>query len=255
MVDKGAATCTSPPARRRGSASTASSCRSKTEPLTPVDTKQLCYSVLTDEQKLRFEEDHELDFSFGIRSLARFRANVYMQQACVAGAFRVDPVQDHPARGARPAAGRHRAVRQAARPRARHRADRLGQVDDARVDDRQDQHAEQRSHHHRRGSDRVPAPAQDVRSSTSARSAATPTSFKRALKYILRQDPDVVLDRRDARPRDDRGGADHRRDRPPRVRARCTRTARSRASTASSTCSRRTSRRRSARCCRSCSRA
>ncbi|HTR55699.1 MAG TPA: type IV pilus twitching motility protein PilT [Kofleriaceae bacterium] len=65
----------------------------QTEPLTPVDTKQLCYSVMNDAQKLRFEEDLEIDFSFGIRGLARFRANVYMQQSCVAGAFRLVPYQ------------------------------------------------------------------------------------------------------------------------------------------------------------------
>jgi twitching motility protein PilT len=57
----------------------------------PVDTKTLCYSVMNDAQKLRFEEDLEIDFSFGIRGMARFRANVYMQQACVAGAFRIVP--------------------------------------------------------------------------------------------------------------------------------------------------------------------
>src|SRR5580704_1422084 len=65
--------------------------RLQTEPLTPVDTKTLCYSVMNDAQKLRFEEDLEIDFSFGIRGLARFRANVYMQQSCVAGAFRLVP--------------------------------------------------------------------------------------------------------------------------------------------------------------------
>jgi twitching motility protein PilT len=63
----------------------------QTEPLTPVDTKTLCYSVMNDAQKMRFEEDLELDFSFGIRNMARFRANVYMQQSCVAGAFRMVP--------------------------------------------------------------------------------------------------------------------------------------------------------------------
>src|SRR5207237_8069879 len=65
--------------------------RHETDPLEPVYTKQLCYSVMNDAQKLRFEEDLEIDFSFGIRGLARFRANVYMQQSCVAGAFRLVP--------------------------------------------------------------------------------------------------------------------------------------------------------------------
>src|SRR3970040_2029960 len=63
----------------------------RTEPLTPVDTKQLCYSILTDAQKLRFEEDQELDLSFGVKNLARFRANIFMQRGAVAGAFRLLP--------------------------------------------------------------------------------------------------------------------------------------------------------------------
>ena len=63
----------------------------RTDALTPVDTKQLCYSILTDAQKLRFEEDSELDLSFGVKSLARFRANIYMQRGAVAGAFRLVP--------------------------------------------------------------------------------------------------------------------------------------------------------------------
>src|SRR6478736_1974853 len=63
----------------------------RTEAMTPVDTKQLCYSIRTDDQKLRFEEDQELDLSFGVKNLARFRANVYMQRGAVAGAFRLVP--------------------------------------------------------------------------------------------------------------------------------------------------------------------
>jgi twitching motility protein PilT len=60
-------------------------------PLGPIDTKQLCYSVLTDEQKAHFEEDQELDLSFGVKNLARFRANVFMQKGAVAGVFRTIP--------------------------------------------------------------------------------------------------------------------------------------------------------------------
>lgn len=63
----------------------------KTAPLTNVETKQLCYSILTDAQKHRFEEDNELDLSFGVKSLSRFRANIFMQRGAVAGAFRTIP--------------------------------------------------------------------------------------------------------------------------------------------------------------------
>ena len=57
--------------------------------LTPSDTKQYAYSVLTDAQKKRFEEALELDFSFGLRGLARFRCNVFSQRGAVAAVYRV----------------------------------------------------------------------------------------------------------------------------------------------------------------------
>jgi twitching motility protein PilT len=60
-------------------------------PMTPAETKSIIYSVLTDSQKHRFEEDLELDFSFGVKGLARFRANVFFQRGAVAGAFRTIP--------------------------------------------------------------------------------------------------------------------------------------------------------------------
>ena len=49
-------------------------------PLAPAGTKQLAYSILTDMQKQKFEENKELDFSFGVKGLGRFRANVFLQQ-------------------------------------------------------------------------------------------------------------------------------------------------------------------------------
>ncbi|HZS47986.1 MAG TPA: type IV pilus twitching motility protein PilT [Blastocatellia bacterium] len=61
--------------------------------LTPVDTKQLAYSVLTDSQKHRFEEALELDFSFGIKGVARFRANLFNQRGAVGAVFRVIPYE------------------------------------------------------------------------------------------------------------------------------------------------------------------
>jgi len=61
--------------------------------LGPVDTKQIAYSVLTDAQKHRFEEQLELDFSFGIKGLSRFRANVFMQRGAVAAVYRTIPYE------------------------------------------------------------------------------------------------------------------------------------------------------------------
>src|SRR5579862_9710625 len=57
----------------------------------PADSKQLVYSVLTDAQKRRFEETMELDFSFGLRGLARFRCNVFSQRGAVGAVYRLIP--------------------------------------------------------------------------------------------------------------------------------------------------------------------
>ena len=59
--------------------------------LNAAETKQLAYSVLTDSQKKRFEETLELDFSFGIRGVARFRCNVFNQRGAVAAVYRLIP--------------------------------------------------------------------------------------------------------------------------------------------------------------------
>ena len=63
----------------------------KTNPMSPTETKQLCYSILTDAQKHKFEEENELDLSFAVKGLSRFRANIYMQRGAVAAAFRTIP--------------------------------------------------------------------------------------------------------------------------------------------------------------------
>ncbi|MBI2835483.1 MAG: type IV pilus twitching motility protein PilT [Acidobacteria bacterium] len=60
-------------------------------PLTPAETKHLVYSLLTDSQKKRFEETLELDFSFGVRGIARFRCNVFSQRGSVAAVYRLIP--------------------------------------------------------------------------------------------------------------------------------------------------------------------
>jgi len=61
--------------------------------LTPADTKRLAYSVMTDTQKHSFEEKWEFDFSFGIKDLCRFRANIFTQRGSVAAVFRVIPFE------------------------------------------------------------------------------------------------------------------------------------------------------------------
>src|SRR5688500_12199207 len=62
-------------------------------PLTSSETKQLAYSVLTDAQKHRFEENLELDFSFGVKGLSRFRANLFNQRGAVGAVFRAIPYE------------------------------------------------------------------------------------------------------------------------------------------------------------------
>src|SRR5256886_15517857 len=59
--------------------------------LSPKDTLQLAYSVLTENQKKKFETEDELDFSFGIQNLARFRGNCFKQRGCVSMVIRMIP--------------------------------------------------------------------------------------------------------------------------------------------------------------------
>src|SRR3989338_2793563 len=65
----------------------------KMDPLVAEVTKELCYSVLTDSQKAEYEAEQEIDFSFGIKDVARFRGNLFQQKGAVAGVFRRIPFQ------------------------------------------------------------------------------------------------------------------------------------------------------------------
>ena len=128
-------------ASRRSSASTARSRRRAYEVLTPEMTPQLAYSVLTDEQRKRFETTKELDFSFGVKGLSRFRA----QRLPAARRGRRWRSARSPTRSCRSRSSACRRSVQRRSPNrhegagAGHRADRQRQVDDARGDDRPDQ--------------------------------------------------------------------------------------------------------------------
>src|SRR3954454_13307547 len=61
--------------------------------MSAADTKRLAYSVLTDAQKHRFEENLELDFSFGLKGMSRFRANLFNQKGAVGAVFRAIPYE------------------------------------------------------------------------------------------------------------------------------------------------------------------
>ena len=67
--------------------------RVKTDELSADDARKLCYSILTDAQKSRFEATKELDFSFGVKNMARFRANLFFQRGVVSGVFRRVPLE------------------------------------------------------------------------------------------------------------------------------------------------------------------
>ncbi len=192
MLDKGASdlhiTAGSPPRLRIDG----DLVRLQTDALTPVDTKQLCYSVMNDVQKLRYEEDLEIDFSFGIRNMARFRANVYMQQSCVAGAFRIVPYQVIPLEelGLPPTViemcDRPRGLVLVTGPTGSGKSTTLASMID-RINQKRRGHIVtvedpiEFQHSHRGCLVNQREIGRDSQ------------SFKRALKYILRQDPDVVL--------------------------------------------------------------
>ena len=60
-------------------------------PLNPEEAQNICYEILSHEQVMKFEQDLELDFSFAVKDTARFRGNLFRQQQSVAGVFRMIP--------------------------------------------------------------------------------------------------------------------------------------------------------------------
>ena len=130
--------------------------------LTPADTKQLAYSVLTDAQKKRFEETLELDFSFGIRGLARFRCNMFNQRGAVGAVYRLIPetIRSFDELGLPPVlatlADRPRGLVLVTGPTGSGKSTTLAAMID-KINTRAP-----RSHPHDRGSDRVHPPAQGL---------------------------------------------------------------------------------------------
>jgi len=160
--------------------------------LEPVDTKRLCYTILTEEQKIQFEQNNELDFAFGVRGLSRFRANIFMQRDNVAGAFRTIPfkILTFEELGL-PAivpelANKPSGLVLVTGPTGSGKSTTLASMIDKI-------NAEQRMH-----IITIEDPIEYLHphklSVVNQREVGTDTeSFKIALKYVLRQDPDVVL--------------------------------------------------------------
>ena len=164
----------------------------RTPPLKPSESKLLCYEVMTDDQRLRFEKGHEIDFSFGVKSLSRFRANVFLQRGAVTGAFRSIPFQVRPLGelGVPPVAEelctRPRGLVLVTGPTGSGKSTTLAAMIDKI-------NSEQRCH-----IVTVEDPIEYLHSNklciVNQREVGADTAgFKDALKYVLRQDPDVVL--------------------------------------------------------------
>lgn len=162
------------------------------EALTPKDTLALTYSILSEQQKKRFENEDELDFSFGIQSLSRFRANAFRQRGCVALAIRQVPFKISPLDelGVPPVlaklAERPRGLVLVTGPTGSGKSTTLAAMLD-------------KINRERRGhiltiEDPIEFIHRHQGCMVNQREVGTDTkSFSQALKYALRQDPDVIL--------------------------------------------------------------
>jgi twitching motility protein PilT len=161
-------------------------------PLSPPETKQLCYSVLTDSQKHQFEERNELDLSFSVQKLSRFRGNVFVQRGNVAGAFRAIPfkIKSFEDLGlpkiVSELSEKPRGLVLVTGPTGSGKSTTLATMID-KINNERNEHIVtiedpiEYLHHHKG----CVVNQREVGADTQ--------SFKNALKYILRQDPDVVL--------------------------------------------------------------
>ena len=164
----------------------------KMPPLSAPETKQLCYSLLTDAQKHQFEERNELDLSFSVQKLSRFRANVFVQRGNVAGAFRAIPfkIKTFEELGlpkiVEELSQKPRGLVLVTGPTGSGKSTTLATIID-KIN-------QERNEHIVTIEDPIEYLHQHKGCVINQREVGADTnSFKNALKYILRQDPDVVL--------------------------------------------------------------
>ncbi len=164
----------------------------RTAPLTSADTQRLCFSILTQDQRAKFEEILELDLSFGLRDLARFRANLFMQRGAISAAFRQIPfdIRNLTALGVPdPISGllkRRQGLILVTGPTGSGKSTTLASMVDQI-------NSEQRGHIITI-EDPIEFLHQHKGCLVNQRELGADTlSFAAALKYVLRQDPDVVL--------------------------------------------------------------
>ena len=164
----------------------------KAPPLSGVDCRQLCYSVLTDAQRQRFEEEQELDLSFGVKSLSRFRANIFMQRGAVSAVLRQIPfkIMAFDELGLPDSIGRladlKRGLVLCTGPTGSGKSTTLASLID-KINS-------EKHHHIITIEDPIEYLHPHKRSIVNQREVGADTQgFKKALKYVLRQDPDVVL--------------------------------------------------------------
>jgi twitching motility protein PilT len=165
---------------------------SVTEVLTPKDTLHLAYSVLTENQKKRFETEDELDFSFGIQNLARFRGNCFKQRGCVSMVIRMIPfnVRTFNELGLPPViaklAERPRGLILVTGPTGSGKSTTLAAIID-KIN-------KERKGHIITVEDPIEFIHRHQSCIVNQREIGTDTkSFQSALKYALREDPDVIL--------------------------------------------------------------